>query len=69
MTSIILIFDNAKTIEKKKSNKVTYALKTEDDKPVKVRLTIEAEKPEILEQLVKKLLDSPVELTLKNLEK
>jgi hypothetical protein len=69
MTSIVLIFDNAKTVEKKKSSKITYALKTEDDDPIKVRLTLEAESNEVLEKLVKKILDSPVELVLKNIEK
>lgn len=62
-----LVFDNAKTIEKRKGSKYTYALRSEDDDPIKVRLTIEAETKEELEQIVKKTLDKPVEMTLKNL--
>lgn len=62
-----LVFDNAKTIEKKKGSKYTYALRTQDDDPIKVRLTIEAETKEELEQIIKKTLERPVEITLKNL--
>jgi len=66
MSEIELVFDNAKTVERKTGSKTTYALKTDDDHPVKVRLTLEAKDPKILDEIVKKVLDASVTMKLTN---
>lgn len=65
---VILEFDNAKTVEKLNGSKVTYALRTEEDTPVKIRLTLEAKDPKILERIVHKSLTAPIQMILTNLE-
>lgn len=64
---IPLEFDNTKTVKKRKGSKFTYALRTKDDDPIKVRLTLEAEDEEVLKEIIKETLDKPVGMVLRNL--
>lgn len=67
---MLLKFKESVTTDKpnKKLNKVKFNLVDDDPElDVKITLALESDNAEKLEQIVKKVMDKPVEMTLKNL--